>query len=102
MIVDEVRSAAVSLLVGFVAAGLVGAKVGANPTWVTVGSLVAAVVFYLAWCRVFRTRVCPRCGSAKERHDGLGHQRDRNCRRCGGDGRERRLGAVVQGLPKHR
>lgn len=100
MIADEVRSLALSLVVGFVIATLVGARLGADSADVTVGALLAAVLVYLAWCRAYRTRRCPRCNGQGEWTDGYGHQRRRNCRRCGGDGRERRLGAMLQGLPK--
>ena len=100
MIADELRSIALSLVVGFVIAALIGAQLGADTMDITVGALVVTILVYLAWCRAFRTRTCPRCGGRGEWTDGYGHQRPRNCRRCGGDGRERRLGAVLQGLPK--
>jgi hypothetical protein len=102
MIVDELRSLALSAVAGFLTAALVGARLGAEHGVVVVGSLVATVLISLVWCRRFRTRTCPRCGGQREWTDGYGHQRPRNCRRCGGDGRERRLGAVLQGLPKLR
>lgn len=100
MIADEIRSLALSLVAGFVAAALIGIQLGAQAEEIMVGTLVATVLVYLGWCRVFRTRVCPRCSGRGEWTDGHGHQRPRNCRRCGGSGRERRLGAVLQGLPR--
>jgi hypothetical protein len=100
MIADEIRSLALSLVAGFVIAVVVGARLGADQADVTVGAVLATVLVYLGWCRLFRTRTCPRCKSQREWTDGFGHQRPRNCGRCGGDGRERRLGAVLQGLRK--
>jgi len=100
MITDELRSLALSAVVGFVLAALIGARLGAEHEAIGAGAVLATVLTYLAWCRAYRTRVCPRCKSQREWTDGYGHQRTRNCRRCGGDGRERRFGAVLQGLPK--
>ena len=100
MIVDELRSFILSGAAGFTLAALVGARLGAEHRTVMAGTVAATVVVYLLWCRRFRTRVCPRCGGQREYTDGYGHQRPRNCRRCGGDGRERRFGAVLQGLQK--
>lgn len=100
MIADELRSLVLSATAGFILTGLVGARLDAEHGTVVAGTVVATVVVYLLWCRRFRTRVCPRCRGQREYTDGYGHQRPRNCRRCGGDGRERRFGAVLQGLQK--
>ena len=100
MLVDEIRSFVLSAAIGFMAVALVGSQLGLDSGAVAAGTVFATVLVYLVWCRVFRTRVCPRCKGKREWTDGHGHQRERNCRRCGATGRERRLGAVLQGLSK--
>lgn len=50
-------------------------------------------LLYLISCRMWPFRICWRCNGARNRSDGRGNLRDRNCQVCGAQGRRPRWGA---------
>lgn len=86
---ESVRQTGVVEALGAVAVG-----VWAGSWWAAVAAFLA---LYLAGCWVWPRRICPRCRKRNYRDDGRGNLRDRRCRRCGGSGDIRRLGAYVFG-----
>jgi hypothetical protein len=55
------------------------------------------ILIYGLMCALLPKRACWWCEGSKSRTDGRGNYRDKNCWRCGNEGKVLRLGARVMG-----
>lgn len=92
-IIFYVRDAAISAGIGLLPAVWAARGLGGGVEVMWVLTLVFGLIVYLVWCQLSPLWPCPRCQGQRYVTLGRGHMRDRNCRRCGGKGVVRRLGA---------